>query len=111
MSELTSAKIGVAFACNTANVVADIVSGGTMTSSPTPIPNASRAACIVAVPFTKEIPYLISNISVNFSTNRRIKVAPLELLNSVESTSVTYFSSLEPILFNVLISIIKLQTQ
>ena len=48
-------QIPIAFDCNTAKVVAAIVKGGIITSSPIPIPIASNAACIVAVPLVKDI--------------------------------------------------------
>ena len=92
--ESTSANTGVALACSTAKVVADMVSGGTMTSSPGPTPIASSAACMVAVPLTKEMAYVVPKRLQKASSKRFIITEPLELRNSVARTSWTYFSSL-----------------
>src|SRR5690242_21092277 len=79
-----------------------MVSGGTMTSSPGFTPRATRAACMVAVPFAKPM----ANFALNFWAKAFSILLPNTLLsdvaNSLSKTSRTYFLSRSPILFILL---------
>src|SRR5215467_1729807 len=78
VSRSISANTGTAPACSTANAVLDMVSGGTITSSPGPTPAAARAACNVAVPLMKEIANLDWKTSANLVSSRFVITLPAD---------------------------------
>src|SRR3989344_741648 len=77
----------------TALAVAIIVKVGMMTSSPFPMPSASRARWMAAVPLEQETPYFTPQNWLNRSSNSFMYL-PAEDIQFVFTQSVTYLSSL-----------------
>ena len=71
LSGRTSTRMGRAFTSNTEAAVACQVRPGTMTSSPIPIPQASRASWSVTVPFAAQIAYVAPVNAANAALNAR----------------------------------------
>ena len=105
----TSAYTGIAFAWVTAYPHIATVKAGIITSSPSPTPKASNAACSVDVPELKPIPYFwlcfLAKACSNLSVNAPVSLAPKPFDKTSETYCASLVSNLQPlfILFSIYI--------
>ena len=93
VSSSESIKTGLAPVYATAFAVAINVNDGIRTSSPVPIPNATKAKCNATVPFETASAYLHPQYSENCFSNISINL-PLDEIQFSVMHSVKYFNSL-----------------